>query len=113
MEFGDLLMENFLKWQSRLGERKTFKEFSEFIGISESYLNLLINKRKKPSPRVIKKLVKRIDDPRFYEFIEFDYPDEGLQSLKSQYDLVPQAEKDKFLDEVRKLLIEHGWVKED
>jgi hypothetical protein len=46
IELHDLLFDKFLKWQEESGGRKTLKQFAEYIGMGQVYLNQIMNRRR-------------------------------------------------------------------
>ena len=118
-EFHSILLEALLKWrelQTKSRKSVSLNSFSKYLGVSRPAVSQWLNDEREPEREslilIAPKLAELLGDS-VYDEIGLARSDESFDTLKSQYDLVPQAEKDKFLDEVRKLLIEHGWVKED
>ena len=119
IEFHQVILEALLKWrntQTKARASVSLNAFAKYLGVSRPAVSQWLNDKRTPELESLEIILPKLAEllgPSVYEKLGRSRPDDQFGQLKTQYDLVPQAEKEKFLDEVRKLLIEHGWTKED
>ena len=116
--FSEILEEAFAEWrktQTRKREGVSLNKFAEYLGVSRAIVSFWLRNIRKPNIDSVNQVIDKLEailGPSVYDRLGLSRIDDGYGELKTSYDAVPQAEKEKFLDEVRKLLIEHGWFKE-
>lgn len=119
MKFNEILLSALIEWrkqQTEARESVSLNAFSAFIGASRPIVSKWLNENNDPSHDSLISIAPKLAEllgPSVYDELGLSRPDENLDELKAQYDLVPQDEKDKFLDEVRKILKAHGWIREE
>jgi len=89
----DLLFEKYMDYQKASGGRKTLKQFSEYIGVGQVYLNRLMNERRNTSDKLIQNFAVFFDDPRFYDAAGMDRPDPRLVEVRRSWGSLPEEEK--------------------
>ena len=102
----ELLFEKFMEYQKNSGQRKTLKEFSEYIGVGQVYLNRLMNQKRKAGEKTIHHLADFFTDPRFYDVAKLDRPEPSLTYIKRNWGKVPNEIKNKIVQEVAQYSIE-------
>ena len=114
MDFQQLLLEALIEWRKlRTKERKSvsLNAFADYLGISRPSISRWFNEHRTPDMDsliiIAPNLAKLLGD-QIYTNLNLSRPDNRLEQL---YDQVPPENKDEFLEEVRKLLISHSWVK--
>lgn len=100
MSIHQLLFEYYLAWQKQIGDIKTWKEFSESIGIDHVYLNKIYNGKRNAGEKTIRHLSKYFNDPRFYDAVGLDRPEPLLTYVKRNWGSLPEEVKKKIGEEV-------------
>jgi transcriptional regulator with XRE-family HTH domain len=95
-----LLFEYYLAWQRQVGEIKTWKDFSDLIGIDHVYLNKIYNGKRNAGEKTIQHLSKYFNDPRFYDAVGLDRPELLLTYTKRNWGSLPEEVKKKIAEEV-------------
>jgi transcriptional regulator with XRE-family HTH domain len=85
----DLLLEHFLAWQSKTGERKTLKEFAELVGMSDKQLNHFFTGRREPGEKIATLFANVFNDHRFYDAVEISRPDPNLRFIERHWGEIP------------------------
>ena len=117
-DFAEILESAFAEWRKQQTKRRSsvsINSFAEYLGVSRAIVSYWMRDERTPNIDSVNQIIDKLEallGPSVYDKLGLSRPDDQFGQLKTQYDLVPQAEKEKFLDEVRKLLIEHGWFKE-
>lgn len=100
MEIKELLLEHYLAWQTKLREGKSWKDFSEYIGIDHVYLNKIYNGRRKPGLKTIQLFVDVLGDERFFDVVGLDRPDKYLAFTRRNWPSVPEELKKRIAEEI-------------
>jgi hypothetical protein len=95
-----LLLEHFLKWQSLLGERKTLKEFADYIGISDKSFNLVFTGRREPTEKQTQLFATTLRDNKFYEITGRIPADHLLIYVNRHWDEIDLETKKRIAEEV-------------
>ena len=96
----DLLFEKYMEFQRTSKQRRTLKEFSEYIGIGQVHLNRLMNQKRKAGEKTIIRLADFFRDMRFYDAAGLDRPEPLLTYTRRNWGNVPDEIKKKIADEV-------------
>lgn len=96
------LLDHFLAWQSRLGERKTLKDFAEYLGISDKLLNHYMTGRRAPGKESVGLIYHALGDERIFEITGFDKPDSRLAFIRRNWDSISDSEKDRVMEMLSK-----------
>lgn len=96
------LLEHFLGWQKRLGERKTLKEFAEYLGISDKLLNHYMTGRRTPGEETTSLIYQALGDERIFDITGFDRPDMRLAFIRKNWEGFSDEEKDKVMEMLSK-----------
>ena len=70
----DLLLKHYLDWQRDEGERKTFIQFAQHVGVSNKQLEHVFNGRRDMSEAIARRLALALNDYRFYDIAGLDRP---------------------------------------
>jgi hypothetical protein len=81
----NLLLEHFLNWQRKLGERKTSKEFAAYIGISDKVFNHIFTGKREPTEEQTQLFEAVFQDIRFCEVTGRKPGDRELILLKRKW----------------------------
>ena len=100
MNIRQLLLEYFLAWQKSIGEKKSWKDFADQIGIDHVYLNKIYNGKRNAGEKTIKHLSKYFNDPRFYDTVGLDRPEPLLSYVRRNWGSLPEEVKKKIAEEV-------------
>lgn len=96
------LLEHFLAWQNRVGERKTLKEFAEYIGISDKLLNHYMTGRRMPGEDTATLIYQALGDERIFDITGFERPDMRLAFIRKNWENFSDQEKDKVMEMLSK-----------
>jgi transcriptional regulator with XRE-family HTH domain len=94
----NLLFEKYMDFQRTSGGRKSLKQFAEYIGVGEVYLNRLMNERRNAGEKAIVKLANFFSDLRFYDAAGMDRPDPQLVELRRAWGRLPDEEKKRIAE---------------
>lgn len=100
LNLSSLLFEKFMEYQQAAGERKTLKEFAEYIGIGQVYLNRLMNERRSAGEKTIALLADFFQDYRFYDVVSLPRPDMKLHFIIRHWGKIPIEVQNKMTGEV-------------
>jgi hypothetical protein len=95
----DLLNEHFVKWQYESGFSRTQAEFAIYIGENEKYLSMVMNGRK-ASKRQIYHFAEFFNDPRFFDAVGIDRPDELNQFIVKVLQKAPEDHRRRIAEEL-------------
>ena len=80
-----LLLEQFWAWQQKLGERKTAKEFADYIGISDKIFNHIFTGKREPTEEQTQLFEAVFDDIRFCQVTNRNPGDHEFILLKRKW----------------------------
>ncbi len=80
-----LLLEHFQAFQTKAERVVSLREFSEYLKIHESTLNLLINDKRKMTERMAANLARRTGDRRFYDLKEMPHVDPLFSYISKEW----------------------------
>lgn len=75
---------------------KTWKDFSEHVGMDNVYLNKIYNGKRKAGEKTIQQLANYFNDPRFYDAGNIDRPEPLLNYTRRNWGSVPDEDKKKI-----------------
>jgi|WetSurMetagenome_2_1015567.scaffolds.fasta_scaffold06052_5 hypothetical protein len=101
-----LLLEHFLAWQREQGERRTLKEFADYIGISDKSLNHVFTGTREPTERQTQLFAVVFDDPRFYKVTNRKPEDPKLIYINRHWKNTPTDIQKKIAEEIQKYTTE-------
>jgi hypothetical protein len=96
----ELLFEKYMDYQKASGQRKTMKQFSEFIGIGQVHMNRLMNERRKAGEKTIVHLADFYQDMRFYDAAGIERPEPLLTYTRRNWGKMPEDVKIRIAKEV-------------
>ncbi len=105
-ETSKLLLEYFFTWQKTYGERKTVKEFAEFIGLSDKVLNHVFTGNREPTLEQSQLFAVVFNDRRFLEVTDRPPGDIDLIYIQRHWSKLDQSIKDKIAGEVSRYTTE-------
>lgn len=85
MNFPQYLEKKYLEWQQVVGERKTVREFAEYIGVSASSITMWWKGKRTPEGDNIQKLAEKLGI-EVYDILEIPRPNENLYYLIKEWD---------------------------
>lgn len=98
MEIKDLLLEHFLAWQTREKEKKTLKQFAEYVGMSPQQLNHYWTGKRVPTIEISDLFYGVFGDERFYLLAGYDVPDHRLKFLNSHWNEFDEKDKNQITE---------------
>jgi hypothetical protein len=101
-----LLLEYFLAWQAEEGDRKTLKEFSDFIGINEKVFNHIFTGKREPTDQQTQLFAVVFRDNRFYEVTNRIPKDQDLVYLNRQLLRMDPNIRKRIMEEVSRYTTE-------
>jgi transcriptional regulator with XRE-family HTH domain len=104
----DLLLEKLLEYQQQSGERKTLKQFAEYIGMGQVYLNQIMNGRRSAGEKTIAHLANFFKDMRFYDAVELPRPDPNLNYITRHWGETPKEIQQKIAEEIARFTTEEA-----
>lgn len=112
----------FLKWQMSTGERKTMRDFADYLDIKQTTLNNWLNTKIPPSEDNIKILSEKLG-PEIREIVTYWNIEESLRRFLEQYNHnQPHRQihelNDKYIDDTKEvknklLKIVEDWLEEN
>jgi transcriptional regulator with XRE-family HTH domain len=96
----DLLFEKYLEYQKQSGKKVTEKQFSEYIGMGQVYLNQIMNGRRSAGEKTIAHLANFFQDMRFYDAVGLPRPDQLLLYIIRHWGEVPEEVRKKLAEEI-------------
>jgi transcriptional regulator with XRE-family HTH domain len=97
----ELLFKKYMDWQRQVGERKTLKEFAEYIGIGQVYLNRIMNGRRSAGEKTIMHLAEFFHDMKFYDAVDLPRPDPALTFIIRHWGDLPVDIQTKISEEIK------------
>jgi transcriptional regulator with XRE-family HTH domain len=98
MKVSDYLLTYLRKWETREGERKTLKQFAEYLGVSYKSFNHLWRDRRVPSQEVADQIYSVTGDQEIYDISGLDRPDYRLAFIRKNWGDFPDEEKEKVME---------------
>jgi transcriptional regulator with XRE-family HTH domain len=98
VDIKDLLLEHFLAWQTREREKKTLKQFAEFVGMSPQQLNHYWTGKRAPTSEISDLFYGVFGDERFYTLAGYEVPDHRLQFLNKHWSEFDENDKTKIIE---------------
>ena len=127
MQLQDWFEKQYLKWQLKHG-RATIEAFAEFLGISRSYLSLLLNgERTNLSKEKALDMAEKMDDPEILSILGYAIPGASEPalppSLRASFDTavdviervykargITDLSSPEALEIAKTILADHGWT---
>ena len=97
----DWLNAKFLEWAQGQGQRKTLREFAEWLGVKEGVLGHWMAGRNKPTGDNIDTLAAKLG-PEIYDMLGLARPDPLLTQFSKMLDSLPPDEREAFMEQVKK-----------
>jgi len=80
--FDKLLTIKFIEWQQKQGERKTVREFAQWLGVAQSTVSMWWNNRSTPQGNFVRLLADKLG-PEVYDALDLPRPDPDLTYLQA------------------------------
>jgi len=100
IELSALLFEKFMEYQQTAGGRKSLKQFAEYIGMGQVYLNQIMNKRRSAGEKTAKHLAQFFNDQRFYDAVGLPRPDPLLHYITRNWGSTPVEIQKKIAEQI-------------
>jgi transcriptional regulator with XRE-family HTH domain len=98
--FSDLLLSLYLGWQEKEYDRKSLREFADFIGVSPQVLSRYWGGKRKPSQAFANTLYEIFGDERIYEFSGLPRPDARLLKINRVWYELPEENKNRMMSDL-------------
>ena len=106
--FRNLLLDHYLEWQRNRGSAAPIKAFAEYLGISETYFNLIWNGKRTPSADIIARIATKLADPRFYDVAGISRPDPVFTYVAREWPHLSHREQEAVRELIRKYRTRDG-----
>jgi len=92
MNFRQFLEIKFLQWQQESGGRRTVREFSKYLGVSQSSVSMWWNGDRVPEGTNVQKLSKKLG-LEVYDVLGLPRPDEDLHYLQREWEQLSPTQR--------------------
>ena len=107
---GQWLTQAYLQWQLDQNGIHSQTEFAQYLGISQSFLSMLISgKRNLTDPHIADQIATRLNDFSIYDILEIPRPDPRIRELQTIYNALPPDKRDDFITAARAWSLDHGY----
>jgi transcriptional regulator with XRE-family HTH domain len=100
MKINDWLHQEFVKWESSYGRRKTVSEFAIYVGVSQSLMSHYLNGTRTPAGDNIEKISAKLGN-EIYDILGIPRPDPVLQAINNNWDNFTQEEREAMINVLR------------
>lgn len=100
-KFSAWLENKYIAWLSETGERRSLRQFAEWLGISSALLSRYMGGTRKPSGDFLERIALKLGDEA-YDMAGMERPDPLLRKLKGRWGRLSQAQREqieRILDE--------------
>jgi transcriptional regulator with XRE-family HTH domain len=102
MKVSEYLLKYLQKWERLAGERKTLKQFSVYLGVSDKSLNHLWRDRRQPSQEIADQIYSVTGDAEIYDLADLDRPDYRLNFIRKNWGQFPDEDKETVMEMLSK-----------
>jgi transcriptional regulator with XRE-family HTH domain len=102
MKVSEYLLKYLQKWERLEGERKTLKQFSVYLGVSDKSLNHLWRDRRQPSQEIADQIYSVTGDPEIYDLADLDRPDYRLNFIRKNWGQFQDDDKETVMEMLSK-----------
>lgn len=95
-----LILEHYLNYQRSMERQMTLREFSIFLGIHETTLNLLINDKREISGRMAVHLASKTNDNRFLDLKRIPHQDPLFSYVSNEWSKLKPEQKKAIRDQI-------------
>ena len=102
MKVSDYLLHYLQRWEQNEGERKTLKQYADYLGVNNKSFNHIWRDRRLPSQEIADQIYSVTGDAEIYDLAGLDRPDYRLNFIRKNWGKFPDDEKDKVMDMLSK-----------
>ena len=99
-DFSELLLSLYLGWQEKSYNRKSLREFAEYLNVSPQTLSNYWSGKRRPSQDFANTLYEIFGDERIFEFSGLPKPDIRLVKLNRIWYELPEENKNRMMSDL-------------
>lgn len=100
------LESKFIEWIAQTGQRRTVKEFAEWLDISRTVVSRYLSGDRIPTRKNADKIAARLG-PEIYDLLGLQRPDPLLQEIQANWSLLTETEQQQISDMINDAVERH------
>jgi transcriptional regulator with XRE-family HTH domain len=102
MDYNRWLMDKFVEWERKKGQRQSYSAFARYLGVKQSSLSQWLAGNYPPSRENVEKLAEKLG-PEIYDIMGMERPDPDIEQLVRLYSAATPEQKKEILRQALRL----------